>query len=192
MKFAQTLYYFDAHLGGTDFADHTVGYAFTDKEYRALYDIDNIKFFLRRGWGIDKECNRSVFYAKETVQDILDKAEIDLASGEKRVRLRFGHDGALALMLAFLEVDSWGKRVDSIDKVDTVWKTSNITMASNFRLVFYSNGKDILVKAQFNENDVRFALKSAHGAFYRWDDLKNYLTDKVEKATQTINQRKNN
>ena len=187
MKFAQTLYYFDAHLGGTDFADHTIGYAFTDEEYRTLYDIDNIKFFLRRGWGIDKECNRSVFYAKETVQDILDKAEEDLASGQKRLRLRFGHDGALALMLAFLEVDSWGKRVGSIDKIDTVWQTSNITMASNFRLVFYSNGKDILVKAQFNENDVRLALKPTHGVFYRWDDLKKYLTDKVEKATQTIN-----
>ena len=90
-------------------------------------------------------------------------------------------------MLAFLEVDSWGKRVGCIDKIDTVWQTSNITMASNFRLVFYSNGKDILVKAQFNENDVRLALKPTHGVFYHWDDLKKYLTDKVEKATQTIN-----
>ena len=192
MKFAQTLYYFDAHLGGTDFANHTIGYAFTDEEYRTLYAIDNIKFFLRRGWGTDKECNRSVFYAKETVQDILDKAEEDLASGQKRLRLRFGHDGALALLLAFLEVDSWGKRIEDIDKIESAWRTSEITMASNFRLVFYSNGKDTIVKAQFNENDVRLPIKAVHGSFYRWEVLKKYLSDKVEKATQTINQRKNN
>lgn len=192
MKFAQTLYYFDAHLGGTDFANHTIGYAFTDEEYRTLYAIDNIKFFLRRGWGTDKECNRSVFYAKETVQDILDKAEEDLASGQKRLRLRFGHDGALALLLAFLEADSWGKRIEDIDKIESAWRTSEITMASNFRFVFYSNGKDMLVKAQFNENDVRLPIKAVHGSFYRWEVLKKYLSDKVEKATQTINQRKNN
>ena len=192
MKFAQTLYYFDAHLGGTDFANHTIGYAFTDEEYRTLYAIDNIKFFLRRGWGTDKECNRSVFYAKETVQDILDKAEEDLASGQKRVRLRFGHDGALALLLAFLEADSWGKRADSIDDVESVWRTSEITMASNFRLVFYSNGKDMLVKAQFNENDVRLPIKAVHGSFYRWEELKKFLSNKVERATKTINQKKNN
>ena len=192
MKFAQTLYYFDAHLGGTDFTNHTVGYAFTDEEYRTLYAIDNIKFFLRRGWGIDKECNRSVFYAKETVEDILNKAEEDLASGGKRVRLRFGHDGALALLLAFLEVDSWGKRVDSIDKVETVWRTNEITMASNFRFVFYSNGKNILVKAQFNENDVRLPIKAVHGSFYHWEELRKFLTNKVEKASQTINQKNKN
>ena len=185
-KFIQTLYYYDTHLGGTDFADRSIGEAFTDKEYAQLYELDNMKFFLRRGWGLGKECNKAIFYTESLVRDILAKADEDLASGEKRARLRFGHDGTLAVLLSFLEVDSWGKRAKSIEKIEEVWRTSRITMASNIRFVFYSNGKDILVKVQFNENDAHLPIKAVKGVFYRWEDFKNYLVARIEKAESVI------
>jgi hypothetical protein len=58
-------------------------------------------------------------------------------------------------------------------------------MACNVQLVFYrpKKGKqgDILVKALLNEREATLPTKPVEGPYYRWEDLRQYYLDKIER-----------
>jgi hypothetical protein len=53
-----------------------------------------------------------------------------------------------------------------------------IPMGSNLQMVFYRNrGNDVIVRLLYNEMDAAIpALKPFEGPFYKWTDLKEYLS----------------
>lgn len=100
--------------------------------------------------------------------------------------LRFGHEVCVMPLACLLELDQCGAQVENLDTLDNVWRNYRIfPMACNVQLVFYrpKKGKqgDILVKALLNEREATLPTKPVEGPYYRWEDLRQYYLDKIER-----------
>ena len=103
--------------------------------------------------------------------------------------LRFGHEVCVMPLACLLELGQCGAQVENLDTLDNVWRNYRIfPMACNVQLVFYRPKKgrqgDILVKALLNERETTLPVKPVDGPYYRWDDLRQYYLDKIERFSK--------
>jgi hypothetical protein len=89
-------------------------------------------------------------------------------------------------LACLLELDSCGISIANPDELDRYWRNYNIfPMACNIQLVFYrpKKGKagDVLVKALLNEREATLPVKAAQGPYYRWNDLRQYYLEKLNR-----------
>lgn len=142
------------------------------------WEIRNPRFFL--AYGMSNEMSE---YQKQVsrvlLADFLKRADDALEHGNGvAADLRFGHDTGLLPLVGHIAIegmDNWA----AFSEVNSVWNASvSICMASNLQMVFYRNKKnDVLVKLLYNEKETTIpALKTFSGPYYRWSDLKAYLT----------------
>ena len=187
MDFIMTLYYMDGHMAGTEFPDMSFGKAFSDDDYALCNEMDNIKFYMRKGWGEGRQGEINVALGEALMQDILDKAETAIQKGEIVADLRFGHDGAVMTLLAFLRADGWNTTASGMADIKNVWNSCDVPMASNIRFIFYRRGSEVIVKAQHNENDMRLPVKPFDGPFCRWEDFKTFYQKLIDDANVILN-----
>ena len=119
------------------------------------------------------------------VDDIIKYADLAIeGKNNASADLRFGHDYYLLGLLATAKFNEIPMDCDykDIDKLAEQWRGYKfITMASNMQMVFYRSKKsaDILVRILHNENDMTLPIESATAPFYKWEDVKSYLTNQV-------------
>lgn len=188
MDFIMTLYYMDGHMAGTEFPDMSFGKAFSDDDYALCNEMDNIKFYMRKGWGEGRQGEINVALGEALMQDILDKAETAIQKGETVADLRFGHDGAVMTLLAFLRAEGWDKKASEMADIKNVWESCNVPMASNVRFIFYRRGADIVVKVQHNESDIYLPVMPFEGPYYLWDDFKIFYRKLIDDSNVILNQ----
>ena len=182
MDFIMTLYYMDGHMVGTEFSQVSFGSAFSDAEYALCNEMDNIKFYMRKGWGEDRQGRINVALGESLMRDMLDKMGEAVDSRNPSVDLRFGHDGAIMTLLAFLRAEGWSRRASDMSDIKNVWKSSNVPMASNIRFILLRKADEVIVKAQYNESDLKLPLDPYSGPYYRWDDFKKYYNKLIDEA----------
>lgn len=187
MNFIMTLYYMDGHMAGTEFPMIGFSEAFSDEDYALCNEMDNIKFYMRKGWGEGRQGKINVALGESLMQDILDKAELAVVSGTQSVDLRFGHDGAIMTLLAFLRAEGWNMKTSDMSDIKNVWKSSNVPMASNIRFVFFKKGDDVILKVQYNESDLKLPVAPFCGVYYRWSDFKGFYSELIAEALQQLN-----
>lgn len=187
MNFIMTLYYMDGHMAGTEFPMIGFSEAFSDEDYALCNEMDNIKFYMRKGWGEGRQGKINVALGESLMQDILDKAELAVVSGTQSVDLRFGHDGAIMTLLAFLRAEGWNMKTSDMSDIKNVWKSSNVPMASNIRFVFLKKGDDVILKVQYNESDLKLPVAPFCGVYYRWSDFKGFYSELIAEALQQLN-----
>ena len=186
MDFIMTLYYMDAHMAGTEFPEISFGEAFSDDDYALCNEMDNIKFYMRKGWGEGWQGKVNVALGEALMRDILEKAETAIASGQPSADLRFGHDGAIMTLLAFLRAEGWNKRASCMSDIKNVWCSSRVPMASNIRFIFLKKGNEVIVKAQYNESDLKLPIEAYSGPYYRWSDFLDYYEEQIINHNQTL------
>jgi hypothetical protein len=150
--------------------------------------MDNIKFYMRKGWGEGRQGEINVALGEALMQDILDKAETAIQKGETVADLRFGHDGAVMTLLAFLRAEGWDKKASEMADIKNVWESCNVPMASNVRFIFYRRGADIVVKVQHNESDIYLPVMPFEGPYYLWDDFKIFYRKLIDDSNVILNQ----
>ena len=182
MNFIMTLYYMDAHMAGTEFPDTGFGEVFSDHNYSVCNEMDNIKFYMRKGWGEGRQGQVNVALGESLMTDMIEKADVAVTSGSPSVDLRFGHDGAVMTLLAFLRAEGWNDEASGMEDIKNVWTSCNVPMASNVRLIFYRKGSEIIVKAQHNESDLKLPVRPYDGVFYRWTDFREFYTSLIDEA----------
>ena len=187
MDFIMTLYYLDGHMAGTEFPMIGFGEVFTDEEYALCNEMDNIKFYMRKGWGEGKQGMINVALGESLMNDILAKADAAVVSGRPAVDLRFGHDGAIMTLLAFLRADGWNQKVDEMSDIQRVWKSSDVPMASNIRFVFFRKGDEVILKVQYNEYDLKLPVEPYSGFYYRWSDFNKFYSEQIRAASMILN-----
>lgn len=187
MDFIMTFYYMDGHMAGTEFPTIGFGEVFTDEEYALCNEMDNIKFYMRKGWGEGKQGMINVALGESLMNDILAKADAAMVSGRPAVDLRFGHDGAIMTLLAFLRADGWNQKADDMSDIQRVWKSSDVPMASNIRFVFFRKGHEVILKVQYNESDLKLPLEPYSGLYYRWSDFHKFYTELINEASMILN-----
>lgn len=158
------------------------------EEICRLYECHNFRFFASKGPDTLYQKGRQWAFVWRTMQDILDKADSDLQTGEYAARLRFGHDIIVMSLLVLLDIDGYNKPVGSLDEVSGAFRSYEYPMSLNTQFVFYKNRKgDVLVRLLYNERDIALPIPDCGTPyFYRWQDFRQYALGRIEKAKQII------
>lgn len=153
-----------------------------------LHECYNFRFYTSKGPDTLYQKGRQWAFSWRTMQDILDKADVDLASGEYAARLRFGHDIIVMSLFALLDVDGYDKPAGSIEEIKDVWRAYDFPMSLNVQFIFYRNCKgDILVRLLYNERDLALPLPDCGTPFfYRYDDFRRFAAERISLARSII------
>ncbi|MEE3483215.1 MAG: histidine-type phosphatase [Bacteroidales bacterium] len=128
--------------------------------------------------------NRSRYFANDLLKHILDEADEAIKKGDVQANLRFGHDTALLPLTALLGLSGCNDHVTDLDTLLSYWNEYRIIpMAANIQFIFYRSKKntDILVKVMLNEREVSLPLKSEQSPYYKWEEVKKYYRDLMNK-----------
>ena len=159
--------------------------AFTEDEMMLLGRLDNYRFYVSKSrWpGGDK---RGCYLSESVLGDIIDRTAEDIANGVT-VRLRFGHDGCMMALFAFMRLEGWDAEI--ADPADSwkVWDVSRIPMASNLQLVLFRNrAGDLIFLPLLNEAPIAFPLEDLGGHYYRWNDFLAYCAPLLQEAREAL------
>ncbi len=150
---------------------------FTPEEYAILLETDAYERF--REYYPYQTPNASI------VDDIIDKANARLSSGERGADLRFGHDHVVMSLLMLMDIDHFGYTPRDPDDLIFWFQTFRSCMGTNIQLVFYQKKRgdgDTLVKVLLDGEEACFGdLAPVQGPYYSWQELSEYLHQRVSR-----------
>lgn len=148
---------------------------FTKEEFATMWEVDNYERY--------REYRPYATSCCAIVDDIIAKADERLSSGKRGADLRFGHDHVVMPLLMIMDIDGFGTEPSAPDSVAFWFQTFRSPMAANIQMVFFAPKKgkgDILVKVLLNQEEVSLGgLEKFQGPYYRWTDLKHYLSGRT-------------
>ncbi len=117
----------------------------------------------------------AVSIAKPLVEDIVNKADEALKTGEYCVDLRFGHDFPILTLFGYLGLEGAGDRLTMEEARYKWFATDFVPFAANLQMIFYKNKSgNVLVKFLVNEKETLLrGLKPETGPYYKWETVKN-------------------
>ena len=164
----------ELHTIASDMQDVQLDISFndvlTDSEWRSVYDQNNLRM-----WTVNGMCPDNYGAAARSAislwEHIVSDADEALRNGNTAAHLRFGHDTNLYRLLALMGDETLSdERTDKMDEV--------LPMGANMQMIFYTNGKDVIVKVLKNEREVKLGLRSTK-VFLRWEDMKKLVRQRV-------------
>ena len=110
------------------------------------------------------------------LENMIEEADEDLASGEVQLRLRFSHDTAILPLVSYMRLDNFGAVVDDPKEVKNYWRSDKVPMAANLQLIFYRSKRspEILVKVLYNGHEASLPIPQVAPSFYSWTAFKEY------------------
>lgn len=146
---------------------------FTPEERYQLWRVNNYRDYQLCAGSPDTQ-NLRMKSLRGLLDDFIDKADEDLASGAVQLRLRFAHDSTLMPLLSLMNVNGMGAVISDPYEVEQYWQSYNIPMACNFQLIFFKSKKsqDILIQPLLNGFQAKFPFPEAAPGFYSWEDFK--------------------
>ena len=159
------LYFFAAGMPSLD-TDLDFNFIFTPQERIALWKIDDFQFYAS-AWPTHEGY-------RPIVDDIIEKADARIASGERGADLRFGHDYTFLPLLMCLGVNGYNHSVENPDDIPVWCRLQDVPMGANLHLVFYRSKKspDILFKVLLNGREAHLPLATDNWPYYNWSDFK--------------------
>lgn len=155
---------------------------FTDDELYDQWRIRNVGWYLDYG-ASPVSGEKMPFSQLNLLENIIATAD---TVTQTQATLRFGHEVCVMPLACLLELDNCGVAIENLDELDKYWRNYRIfPMGCNVQLVFYrpKKGKtgDILVKALLNEREASMPATTEQWPYYKWQDLRQYYLDKIEK-----------
>lgn len=173
---------------------------FSKEELEQNWKTGNAGWFLHGG-NSRLTSNRMPYVQRRLLKRMIERTDSAITSTEPSANLRFGHDGILISIITLMELGSYGQEINSLEELENSgWRDFEIIpMGGNLQLIFYrekgeersaeslSSGNinvapdydKILVKAMINEREVAMPGVPVEGAYYRWSDLRDYYTKKL-------------
>lgn len=161
---------------------------FPYEERCRMFECYNFRFYSSKGADTLFQKGRQWAFVWRTLQDILDKADSDIASGEYAARLRFGHDIIVMSLLVLLDIDGYNIPAGNSSQVKDVFRSYDFPMSLNVQFVFYRNcAGDVLVRMMYNERDMALPIADCGTPFYyRWEDLRAFFMQRIGVAQSII------
>ena len=126
-------------------------------------------------------------YACFTLEEMIEKAREDIGDGKTRLRLRFGHDGGIAPLIAFLNINGCGEPITSFDEAGEIFPNYTVPMGCSVQLVFFRNKKgSILLKVLLNETEASLPFPAVAGPYYSWEDFQAYYRPLILEAKHNL------
>ena len=125
------------------------------------------------------------------LKNFLDEAAQTIRSGERGVRLRFGHDSVVlpfTFILGFQDAIHGTDDMENLHNQFAIFRL--IPMAANIQWIFFrkQGSDDILVKFLMNENETSIPIKTDCYPFYHWKDVEQYYRRMLKDANITYKQ----
>ncbi len=159
---------------------------FTAQELEQLWKMNSATFFMEVA-RYEGSQNLRPEYAAFTLGQIIKTADLDLASGNTQLRLRFGHDSGIAPLLALMDVNGCGRTAQSFEESLDILPNYLIPMGTSLQLIFYKNAQgNILFKVLLNEQEATLPLDSVSGPYYSWETFREHYTPIVQDAKWKI------
>ena len=156
---------------------------FTPEEIDRGWRVNNAHWFIN-GANTALNHNLSPTVQRHLLRNMIASADTAITSSSPSANLRFGHETMVLSLAVLLELSDYGKEHNDLTTLSDNWKAHEIfPMACNIQMVLYrpteGNG-DTLVKVLLNEREMPVSfLKPVSGPYYRWDDLRAYILDKL-------------
>jgi multiple inositol-polyphosphate phosphatase/2,3-bisphosphoglycerate 3-phosphatase len=94
--------------------------------------------------------------------------------------LRFTHAEAISPFATLLGISEASVPASDIYDYSKHWRVGDIIpLSANVQWIVYSNGKEYLIKVLLNEREVKLPLGGGVGAFYRWEELREYCLERL-------------
>ena len=170
---------------------------FTDDEFRAFYDANNLRMTICNGIYPTNE-DIPARSAISLWQNIMTKADEALSKKTPSANLRFGHDTSLYRLLSLLSFvksnydlisDVPNGEIATVNNVDLMDRV--VPMAANLQMVFYKSTFDspkdsVVVKFFLNGKPMMLPLPSTDiygnvDACYNWNLVKEYVAKRIHK-----------
>lgn len=168
---------------GVDFSD-----VFTADEMFALWECENIIFYMQEGPGFEGNGRMSALTV-DLLRNIVDNLEKEMDGEKPTVRLRFGHDMTIMGLLSLLNVPEWSTQAKTYSDIKYYWQNWRVPMGSNMQFVLYKSkkGEEPLVRLLYNESPAVLPLEEKHeGGFYSWNDFLAYSMEIIRKADAVL------
>ncbi len=154
----------------------------TEEELRSVWGALNYRYYHIFGQS-DADRGRHWKLMYPLLQEMLERADEDIRSGECALRLRFAHDSQLDPLLVLMGDSRFAAKAPEYAAVDAYYDWGFAPMASHLLFVFYRNKKgDILVRLLMNDEDLVLPLQTTGGVFYSWTALRGFLIERVDAA----------
>ena len=172
---------------------------FTLAQFAEAYDIDENRFSFLPWDAVETayarhalnfylgHCNSALFgdermpRAKPLVMEIVRKADEAIAGAPVAADLIFGHDLPFLALCSYFGLEGYGYPRLTAGEAYRNWNGVKLCpFATNLQIVFYKNRKGVvLVKFLANEEETPIPeLKACSGPYYRWEDVKEYISKK--------------
>ena len=158
-------------------ATAVLGAVFSEADLQWLDERSGAADFLEKGPGFDP-LGLQVKVAAPLLVDFIRSS--DKMAGD--AVLRFTHAEAIAPFAALLGIKGASSPAVSIFHYEEQWRAGAvIPLSANIQWVFYSNGRDRLVKVLLNEKEVELPLKTGQWPYYRWEDVRRFYVGRLKK-----------
>lgn len=160
---------------------------FEEQELMDLWQSFNYRFYVADGPSAKSKgiMDKNVI---PLMKNIMERADKVVNSGAKGAAFRFGHDGNIIPLIAFLRFENCYNSVCEPSEFYTVWSDFKIApMAANVQIVFFRKDKsdDIIVKFLHNEKEVKIPpVESDILPYYHWNDVKKYYYSRIEELSE--------
>lgn len=132
--------------------------------------------------------NRVPYKQRVLLSNIIESADTAMMSKNISANLRFGHESILLPLSVLMELNNNAYETTDLSTLADHWRNYEIfPMGSNIQIVFYrpEGNKDytlddILVKVMLNEAEATLPIEPVTGKYYRWKDLRNFYTTKLD------------
>ena len=119
------------------------------------------------------------------IEDIISHADkaVSEESPKTVAHLRFSHDTYFSPLIVAIGYDGCEPKIMRDVELSTtsVNYSMMVPMAASLQLVFYRNKRgEVLVRSLLNERDVTLPIASATAPFYRWEDMRTYLQQRMD------------
>lgn len=150
----------------------------TLEELYQVYLYRNVNSYFYAGW--DNHTDNLMPYTQTNLlKNIIATADAQIASGERGVTLRFGHDSNVLPLCALMNIDGAGVHIENYEDLADNWAMYHyIPKAANLQFIFYKNPKDnnapIILKVLLNEHEAVLPVPTTQYPYYKWSDFKDF------------------
>ncbi|MEG0517189.1 MAG: hypothetical protein RR523_16230 [Cetobacterium sp.] len=171
------LYIIQANIG----KDLGFGKYFSEEQLKWYEEVDNLSDFYEKGPGKNGE-DIATNIAFPLLENFIVTSDDAIKNQNTSANLRFAHAETTIPFITLLEINGYSAKEDNIEKVYDKWLGRDISgMSTNIQWIFYKNNQnDILVKILHNEKDAELPIATSMKPYYKWDDVKNFYTNKLK------------
>ena len=157
---------------------------FSVEEQTWLNTVVGTKNYLQIGPAFDAN-GIQIKIAAPLLWHMIHTADEAIANQKLDANLRFAHAETVSPLATLLEISGTYTVTNSLFDYPSVWQADKIVpMSANIQWIFYQSqqaNQPVLVKVLLNEQEVKIPVPTNNYPYYRWQDVKQFYVNKLNK-----------